>query len=609
LAVPAAQPPVSSVEEPCDLEADVDPLFTIPDDLSELSDDELRGLLEQSVATVRAIREDAATVRGERSDAEFLAELTAGVDGIKRIEAALLERAEAAASARTTDEQVADLTAGIGDEPDASEEEETVEGEVVDEPSGELDVIADDGKADQLRIARERLAAIGNEHVPAKHRPVVKANGGKPVLQPVFAAGDIPGMSAGQQFEDRDQLIEAMTFKHLAVGKTESRTPIKYTVARIQKDLRDDAMVSDSNSGLQNWRQLEKVIGGPPGSKQQVERMGGTALTADGGLCAPLTPKYDIPVFGVTDSPVRSSLPNVPAPRGGIRFFPPMPWNTGANAIGAAITSIDESPGSGGSTATKTYQTITCPTDQSAYVTAWAKRVRIENLKGRTWPELVDAFLANLDVAYASSVEISLLNAIATALPNVTIAPFGGVLTTLVPALTRLTAAVASRQRLDPETRFRLLAPAWLPDMMESDSTRNQFDRWHTEAELMAQLDKADIDLTYYLDSATGAGQIFGAQSANAAVTGWPSTTKFYLYPEGSFVLLEHGAMDLGIVRDSTLNELNEYEMFLEEWIGIAYIGAPEAYEITATLVDDGLAVGLGYGAHEAITTATGVLS
>jgi hypothetical protein len=581
-------------------ERTVDPLFNIPADLASIADEDLRELLNESVTTIRSIRDDAASVRGDRSEEDFLADLTAGVEGIHRIEAELADRAELAA-APTHDEAVADLVAGV--ELDAAieevEEVEEVEGEA-GEPEG----------LDTMRTARERLTAAqqGQAPVPARNRPVVRENGGKPVLQPVYAAGDVPGMSAGQQFESRDHLIEAMTVKHLAVGRTESKTPIKYSVARIQKDQREDAMVSDSNSGLQNWREIEKVIGGPPGSREQADKMQGVPLTADGGLCAPLTPRYDIPVFGVTNSPVRSSLPTIPAPRGGIRFFPPMPWNSGANQIGAAITSIDESPTSSGSAATKTYQQIQCPTDQSAYVTAWAKRVRIENLKGRTWPELVDAFLANLDVAYASSVEISMLNAIATALPNVTIAASGGVLNTLVPALIRLTAGISSRKRLDPDAQFRCLAPAWLIDMLVSDASKNVFDRWRAEAEIVAQLAKADINIEWYLDSATGAGQVFSSQTADAAVTGWPSTAKLYIYTEGSFVLLEHGAMDLGIVRDSTLNELNEYEMFLEEWIGVAYIGAPEAYEVTATLVDSGLAVGYA-AATQTVDMHTGALS
>jgi len=44
---------------------------------------------------------------------------------------------------------------------------------------------------------------------------------------------------------------------------------------------------------------------------------GESALLDSGGLCAPLSPFYDIPSFA-TDRPIRDALPSFTTPRGGV---------------------------------------------------------------------------------------------------------------------------------------------------------------------------------------------------------------------------------------------------------------------------------------------------
>lgn len=44
------------------------------------------------------------------------------------------------------------------------------------------------------------------------------------------------------------------------------------------------------------------------------------SLTASGGLCAPLTPYYDLPTITTAGSPVRDALPRFTAQRGGIDY-------------------------------------------------------------------------------------------------------------------------------------------------------------------------------------------------------------------------------------------------------------------------------------------------
>lgn len=91
---------------------------------------------------------------------------------------------------------------------------------------------------------------------------------------------------------------------------------------------------------------------------------------------------------------------------------------------------------------------------------------------------------------------------------------------------------------------------------------------------------------SFYVDTRTGAGMAYGTQSTGA-ITDYPSTVEWYLWAEGSFVFVDGGTLDLGLVRDSTLNSTNDYSLFVETFENLAFLGH-EALRITNTLQPDG---------------------
>jgi hypothetical protein len=70
--------------------------------------------------------------------------------------------------------------------------------------------------------------------------------------------------------------------------------------------------------------------------------------------------------------------------------------------------------------------------------------------------------------------------------------------------------------------------------------------------------------------------------SANSAVAGtyWPTRLSFLLFPAGTFVFLDGGQVDLGVVRDSVLNNTNQYQTFVEPFEGLAKRGY-ESLQVT----------------------------
>jgi hypothetical protein len=78
----------------------------------------------------------------------------------------------------------------------------------------------------------------------------------------------------------------------------------------------------------------------------------------------------------------------------------------------------------------------------------------------------------------------------------------------------------------------------------------------------------------------------FGAQTTGAVNT-FPATFDWYLFAEGSFLFLDGGTLDLGIIRDSSLVGTNDYKMFVETFENVAFVGI-ESLKVTSTFLVKG---------------------
>jgi hypothetical protein len=72
----------------------------------------------------------------------------------------------------------------------------------------------------------------------------------------------------------------------------------------------------------------------------------------------------------------------------------------------------------------------------------------------------------------------------------------------------------------------------------------------------------------------------------------FPDTFVWYLFSEGSFLFLDGGTLDLGVIRDSTLVGTNDYKMFVETFENVALVGV-ESLQVTSTINVNGVAAAL----------------
>jgi len=303
---------------------------------------------------------------------------------------------------------------------------------------------------------------------------------------------------------------------------------------------------------------------------------GGGALVASGPLCAPPTPMYDFFRVAEAQNPVEQGLAVLQAPRGGVRFIVPPDYTTAAGAIG--IEGVDYDISDPDDPEDKPCLHADCAAIDEEFVGAISQCVTFGNLQYKTFAEQVAAFLEDVAVAFASRKEGFYLDYIDGKSTNVTGIEVGyGFWRTHLYNLDLAAVGYRKRRGMKRGARLTVIEPDWALDAAKTDMVNDQslglnFASIPDSAVTDAYRQRG-LDVIWANDSATGRAQKFnGAQNAGA-LNKYPGTIQSYIFAPGTFVRLDGGSLDVGLVRDSVLNKTNDLQLFMEEWIGAAMLG------------------------------------
>lgn len=405
------------------------------------------------------------------------------------------------------------------------------------------------------------------------------------------ACADVPGHGMGQPLQTREEIAEAMlsrwgTIRGARSGQGEFIPVATYEVEYpAERTLEDGPAALDSN-GFAVRRHLD--------THEQTLRGGQQAITA-AGICAPTEGWYDNQVLATAARPVRDSLPSYNAGRGGIRLVPPAKLTD----LTAGVTTVTNAQDIAG-TVTKACVEINCAAQREYIVVAVNACLKASNFGARAYPEQVVAWLATLEAAHARVAETLLLDGIAAASISTTSAGLVGAAREIVARLGQAAAGYRSRNRMDEAARLVVQVPAWSINLAAADIARSfggtpreylSFAR----ADLVAGFNEQALDVNFYLDSKTGGGQVFAAEVTATVLDNFPTTMFAYVYAPGTFVFLDGGNLDFGLVRDSVLNAANRFTMQSETFEQVAFVGQ-ESIEVALTLCPDG-----SYGAARTV--------
>ncbi len=608
----------------------MDPLFPeIPEDLKGLSDEDVQQLLDDHISAAALIDADDAEFLKDMSGDDVIAQYTAGVEQIQKLRVEHKEREDAHAEYQA---KKAELASKINPTEEVTEDETL---EVVAEDSGDEGDSGDAGDEDEG--SSKEVEAVEEEKVlvtasiqprysrtppmpTAERTPVpIAEETGTALVAAGGYKGDYPASL------DPDSLANLMRDAAMDLGplnKTEKPGKVVTETEGIGhwEIWADGTKTRKGGFGQINWdgpktkvakatfefpeeRTLngsddyEKIRAVLPETTQFAGKSGGhggQALVASGGLCAPLTPIYSMPNFATEAEPVWDALPVFQAARGGVN----VPTATYIADITTAISSISEANDALGSTfATKSCQDLDCPDYTETAVNIFAHCREYGNLNARAWPEKIAHENALTMAALARVSEGFMLDRIKALSVNVTNgAETLGALIYLVDAIVKTAFGIRGRLRMPREARFRALIPSWVPDMLVLDNIQTQFDRFRSKEELVAYLRSVGVDPVFYLDTpSTGTTQLPDSAQTAAAIDGLPDVVQWAIYPEGAFIGIDMGVLELGIVRDHVLNATNDFQVFGERFRNLARLAPAQAcYWVTSDVCPTGQFPGAG---------------
>lgn len=320
------------------------------------------------------------------------------------------------------------------------------------------------------------------------------------------------------------------------------------------------------------------------------------ALVASGGVCGPVAVDYSLTTVGVADRPMISAAAQFGASRDGLRFILP---HTFASVMtdGPASVWTEANDIALDDPATKPHATFACQSVQEYYVDAVTSIVQFGNFQARYFPEQIQEYMQTVDAVHARVAESNLLSTLHAGSAQTTADTYElGASREALAVLDRAVSAYRNRNRMRPNSPLRLVAPAFLRDMIRADLARQlpgdsggQAERLAvTDAQIDAFFAARNVNLTEVLDSYTGttdygatAGyQGFPSVQGAGQLSPWPTKTTLWLYHEGAWMFLDGGELNLGMVRDSTLNRTNDFQMFSETFEKLVFRGH-ESVEIT----------------------------
>ncbi len=348
-------------------------------------------------------------------------------------------------------------------------------------------------------------------------------------------------------------------------------------IASMKNDWADRFSDTSSTDAVQAY--IEKVQGNRTASKFET-------LVAGGGWCAPSQNRYDF--FNIACEGGAIDLPTFGVERGGVNFpvspsladtfSPALPWYTAfSNATVPWLwTETDDILTVTGST-NKPCIRVPCSSMTNVRLECYGICLTAGNLADNAWPESTRNFLRLLMSAHfhASNARYiaQIVSAAGTAITGCTPAGSG----TVAPLL-----STAELGAWDYRSKFGMcdddvlewILPAWSKGAVRADLAKrtgvSDF-MCVPDSAIAAWFDCRNIRVQFVDDFQVRAA---GQPGAATSITGYPSIVNGLLYAAGTVARGNGMSLDLGVVRDSTLNAENDFTAaWMEECHLIARFG------------------------------------
>jgi hypothetical protein len=553
-----------------------DELVSVPPDLTLVSDQELAELGERVTAEFDRINALDVTPENLR----YATELADHNDRIRAETATREVRARQIAEtqrAKMLEEQQTLLTRMHG---------ATGEGAHVDVNAGAVDVEAIAAAA--TRGATAALVSVLGDRMASRELTRATQRGGTladaqrhapsprvPAAQlAVTASVDIPGVARDEGVNNLDGLVDIFQRKAKSMRTTQGE-PNYQTVATIRNDYQHTV---DDRTPLGQVKELFDHL---------TSRDKQDALLAAGGWCAPSEIRYDF--FNIACTSGLIDLPTFGVTRGGIRFptspsladvfgaafggfsttfdVTSVPWLWTEDSDIAAVTGSPEKP----------CVRVPCPDFEERRLECFGLCLTAGNLTDDAYPENTANFLRLLLAAHEHAMNGRIIaQMVSLSSAAITTGEFDAE----NPAYQQIyggisLAAVDYRARygMCEDDVLEVVAPFWVKSVIRADlAHRNGIEPDQvSDAQINGWFTNLNVRVQWVNDWQVRAAGQFGNATA---MTAWPVNATIMIYAAGTFLLGSGLSLDLGVVRDSVLNETNDHTAaWSEECHLVARIG------------------------------------
>jgi len=543
-----------------------DELFTAPSDLTLASDTDLADL------ETRAVGEFERVSAIDNVDPDTLAYAMRLTDDLDRIRAELRVRevrAEQQAQiqqARVAD-QLSQLQARVHGAPNAAQPAEptpAIDAGAIAEATAQgvtaaLSAFMMDRRGGTVRpeeIARRATASLAEtaQHAPKPHVPTQRLA--------ITASVDIPGVAHGGDLATFDSVVDVVSRKAKSMAVTRGN-PNYQTIASIRNDF---SHAIDDRTKPAEVQELFRYLTNRDG-------MDAEALVAAGGWCAPSETRYDffniagssglidLPTFGVTRGGVQFPVsPSLADAIGGVAFAPFAAGAIDGDTVPWLWTEADDIAAATGSP-TKPCVRVPCPDFDEERLEAYGICLTAGNLANDAYPEATANMIRLLMAAHDHAINARLI-ALMVARSSGATTIGGQTDDSAAPRIFNAAALAATDYRarygMALEDVLEIVLPAWVREVIRADLA------WKGGVDL-TEVSNADIDAKFTVRNVrpqwVDDWQVRGSSQFghSSKMTVWPTTVNFMLYAAGTFLHGNGMSLDLGVVRDSVLNETNDH--------------------------------------------------
>jgi hypothetical protein len=138
---------------------------------------------------------------------------------------------------------------------------------------------------------------------------------------------------------------------------------------------------------------------------------------------------------------------------------------------------------------------------------------------------------------------------------------------------------------------LRVLMPEFVPSLLAADLIAQEPGdnaiAW-TEERVRADLNSWDTNVTFSFTFDSIRGRLWTSPTGQSPRSpGFDADIEWAIFPEGAWLYCDSGQLDLGLVRDSTLNAINRFQTLFEGFECVARL-VPLSWWITSSLRSDG---------------------